>query len=333
MAIRQRQRGRPQGRSNSFQRRLTWREVETAFNYLFDVGLDNDEAERIVLRFRRARSQLLPLFSGMVVSPYEQERLVALTCLGKMGGATTAKMLDDVLADIDVHEAFKRDVRQLRETISPEPQPDEEGDEELEEVDTELGVEGEDEDELEFEPAAETDATEAEAETTAESEPTTEEAREPSRSRRRSRGRGRRREPQEQAPPPVTIDPNVFEAAPEAFLTALDGPIEPLLTAFAELPLPKRLSFIDRSGRLDDARVLRFLVPLLETEEWALVQSALRAIQTLGRVEALEVVERLAADSGRKRVKLRAERVRDHLRELAAAAPPAPAEPQPEPES
>jgi len=315
MAIKARQKGRsPKGRSSSFQRRLSWREVELAFDHLFDVGLDDDEAQRISVRFKRARSQILPIFAPMVVSPYERERQIALAMLARIGGQTTAKMLDGILADEEIHDAFKLDVRRLREELAP-GLPEDDDEDELED-----GEEREGADET---AEADDEAAPSEAAETTESE-----SREkPSRRRRRSgRGRGKR----EQPPAETSIDPQVFDGDPKALLPHLTGDLEPVLQAFGDVALPKRLSFVDRSGRLQDPAILTFLLPLLKTDEWALVQSALRAIGQLGFAQALPDVEELANDSSRKRVKLRAERVREQL--LSATQPEAadaPAEAEP----
>ncbi|MCC7494220.1 MAG: HEAT repeat domain-containing protein [Fimbriimonadaceae bacterium] len=326
MAIKARQRGRPAGRSSSFQRRLTWREIDEAFDHLFDVSLYDAVANQILQRFRRSRSQLVPVLSSMVVSPYEQERLVAHHVVGRIGGLTTLKMLDDVLADEDVHEALKLDVRGLRALLEP--------------LRASAAEEDEDEEELaerpDRRPARETadgdDEDEPEAD---EAEPDAARPKPKERRAGRGRGRGRRRgegggEPEAEpttaepiAPaaggdlPPV--DARLFEGAVTSFLAALDGPLEPLLTLFATIPLPKRLSFIDRCGRLADPRVLRFLLPMVESSDWSVVQSALRALGVLGDPAALPAVEKLAGEAGRKRVQERAARVRDHLREVLAA--------------
>ncbi len=332
MAIKSRQRGRPQGRSSSFQRRLTWREVEASLDHLFDVALDDDEAQRIVRRFARARSQLLPVLSGMVVSPYERERLVALDLLRRMGGAATAKMLDDVLGSEDIHRAYKLEVQRVREALGPiQPESEAEEGEEDEARLERAGLRAADEGE-ELEPGDEVVAVEAEAEP----------AGEPEAGGRRRAGRGRsrrrRRRGDGEEAPLATVSPEVFAGPAEAILPLLDGPVEPVHAAFATLALPKRLSFIDRSSRVKDQSILAFLLPILETNEWALVQSTLQAIDSLGFVEALPAVERLAAGAQRKRIQLRAERVRDALRAAAPAsapaapaAEPAPAAPEPRP--
>lgn len=293
--------------------------MELAFDHLFDVALDDDEAQRIYVRFKRARSQVLPIFSSMVVSPYERERQVALTMLANIGGQATAKMLDGILADDEVHDAFKLDVRRLRDQLAPDLSPDDDEDDDLEDADEREDVETTTDDETE--PVVANDEVVA-----------AESPERPSRRRRRA-GRGRSRK--EKQPAEATIDPQVFEGDPQQLLPHLEGPLEPVLQAFADVPLPKRLSFVDRSSRLQDRGILKFLLPLLQTDEWALVQSALRAIGQLGFAEALPDVEALAADSSRKRVKLRAERVRDQLLaagDQAAATAETPPETEPEPE-
>jgi len=293
--------------------------VELAFDHLFDVGLDDDEAQRIALRFKRARTQILPIFSQMVVSPFERERSIALAMLARLGGQATAKMLETILADEEIHDAFKLDVRRLREQLAPDLMPDEDDEDELDEAEERAADDEGDEADV-------VDGDETPAALPAEDG----ERERPARRRRRAgRQRGRRDQPPTDAADAVavTVDPQVFEGDPQRLLPYLSGPLEPVLQAFGEVALPKRLSFVDRSGRLTEPTILAFLLPLLQTDEWALVQSALRAIGQLGFAEALEEVEKLAADSGRKRVKLRAERVRDQLLEAAQQrAAEAPAE-------
>ena len=290
--------------------------MELAFDHLFDVNLDDDEAQRITHRFKRARSQILPIFSSMVVSPFERERHVALTLLSRIGGQATAKMLETILADDEVHDAFKLDVRRLKDRLQPDALDDDDDDDDDDELaDRDEAAETADGDD---EPAGQA----ADASPKAESEdgqPA------PPRRRRAGRGRGRgRRSDKPAAEPSATIDPKIFDGDPQQLLPHLEGPIESVMQTFGDVPLPKRLSFVDRSSRLEDPRILTFLLPLLQTDEWALVQSALRAIGQLGFPEAMADVEKLASESSRKRVKLRAERVRDMLQQSDKQPAPKP---------
>jgi HEAT repeat protein len=132
MAIKARQKRRPQPSGRSvFPRRLSWCDVDAALDYLFRSGVETPEAQRIVLRFKRARSQLLPIFGCMVVSPYERERAMALILLERMGGRTTLQVVEGLLLDQDVYDAFKLDLTRLRDVLAPRvgEAPDEEDDE------------------------------------------------------------------------------------------------------------------------------------------------------------------------------------------------------------
>ncbi|MBI2298324.1 MAG: hypothetical protein HYU66_05120, partial [Armatimonadetes bacterium] len=265
---------------------MSWSEVESAFDHLFDVGLEDDEARRLTIRFQRARSQLLPIFSSMVVSPFERERVVALAMLERIGGRATVDMLDDILTDVEVHDAYKLDVRQLRTSLEdpgkkrPRLRHGEEG-EEVEEA----------------EPPAQ-------AVQTAQPAPP-------------------------RAEPGAEVSPAVFEGTADTFLAALSADTPGVLTTFAGLTERKRLSFIDRLGRLRDPLLLGFLLPLLGGNEWALVQSVLTTLGNLGLPEAIPAVEQLAGNAQRKRVQMRAQRVLEQLRRSTGEEPPAeaPAEP------
>lgn len=289
MATKQRQRRRPQPGRRSFQRRLTWQEVEGAFDHLFRHGLDDDAAERITFRFRRARTQVMPVLSWLVVSPYEIERNLGLGIVQRVGGQAALRMLDDLIADSDVYDPFKRELRLLRETVDG-------GGKQLSRYEEALDDE-DDEEAADDDGATEVTAAEPRAD-------------EPPDERRR---RERRPKPKPRREPATPVSADLFDDS-DRFLAALDGPVEPLLEAFRQIGEAKRLSFIDRAGKLDDDRVVAFLLPLLETDEWALVQSALNALGNLGRAAAVPAVEKLAESTARKRVKQRAERVLERLR-------------------
>ena len=283
MATKQRQqrsRHRRNEGPSSFQRRLTWCEVEDAFDYLFEVGVDGTEMRRITLRFRRARSQLLPIFSSMVVSPYESERVLALQILEKMGGRSTLKALEEILDDEDVHDAYKLDVKRLRDTLEGS------GIRPLQRGISSFGEDDEDEDEP----------------------PTPEE---------KPAAKAKAPAPRPAPEPAATTDEKpgakLFDEPSERFLAALEGPIAPIFAAFTELPERKRLSFVDRLTRIKDERLVPFLTALLESTDWALIQSALKVVGESELRGALDAVRKIAETASRKRVQMRAQRVLERL--------------------
>lgn len=302
-------RRQPSGRA-VFPRRLSWREVESAFDHFFDVGLRDQTAERIILRFRRARSQLLPLFSSMVVSPYERERLIALELLERMGGRATLQMVEELLGDHDVYEAFKFDLRHLRETLAARvgSQPDDDEDEERDDAD-------------------------GESTATAES---SEDERKPKAGRaRRRRGRGSASDedgepeltvstrPLPQAlPDNAPLDATFFARPSDSFMARLDAEPEAVLSAFAALPDKKQVSFIDRLAAVREPNVWRFLVLQLESGDVAVIQSALKGLERQLERECIPFVEALLERGPARTVKQRATRLLAQLQ----AEPPEPAD-------
>lgn len=269
----------------------------------------------------------------MVVSPYERERAIALTMLGRIGGQATLKLLDGVLEDVEVHEAYKLSIRQLRDTLEANVQrtgrPDEDEDEDEDEalVDELLadlrvarssrdGDSGVTDDGIETEPAA------APAD-----QP-------PEPARPRGRRRSRRTPTPPDTEPTATLDPEVFEDLSGRFAAALAASVDAVLDAFRQLPERKRLSFLDRAGRCPELRtpqMVAFLLPLVTATDWALVHTALNTIGELRLTDALPAVEEVARSAPRKRVQMRAERVRERLREALAADSEPATTPQPTP--
>jgi hypothetical protein len=320
---------RGSGPRGAFPRRLTWCEIEAIFDHFFAAGTQTPEAQRAVLRFRRSRTQILPIFSWMVVSPYERERLLALDLLDRIGGRSTLQMIEDLLGDIDVYEAFKLDLQRLKESLAARvsAQPDDDEEREDEDEDDGAAAEGAEDGQAagpapagrrprprsrrRGERAAET---ELETATESESESESDAERPAGRGRPAPKGRGGAQ------PTALEDDDDLLGKPGEAFLRACAGPIEPLLEAFAEMALDKRVSFVDRLARIDDPRLVGFLGALLTNPERALVQSALRAIAALGRVEALPALEEFLAAGPPRGVRGRAEQVRQALLAAAPAA-------------
>lgn len=327
MAIKAKPKRRAQSNHSrgAFPRRLTWREVESAFNHMFEHGVETTEATRLIHRFKRARSQLLPIFSVMVVSPYERERTLANDLLGKIGGRTTLTMVESVLADIDIYEPFKLELRRLAEKLA---------------LDTAHLPDDEDDDDGDGERPVRAKADgEADGEAEGEGE---ERGRQPRGRAKRGRAgaaRGKRGAPGEgEAAEVVTERPRpsrrrklkplsegeakqLFSRPGEAFLAALDDPIDRLVAGFWLIDPAKRVSFADRLVKVDEPRLVPFLTALLASDQRALVHSALKAIAALGHPSALEGVEALISRTQTKAVRQRAEEVRAQLLDPAARAP------------
>ncbi|HIE50124.1 MAG TPA: hypothetical protein EYP85_00035 [Armatimonadetes bacterium] len=107
-----------------FSRRLSWQEVDAALEVLFAANPDQAGIEGILRRFRRARTQLVPLFVNMLQSPDPQEREMAAFLLREMGGRLTIQTLRKQLADPDLPEESRSSLEAVLHSLGAAPSPE-----------------------------------------------------------------------------------------------------------------------------------------------------------------------------------------------------------------
>jgi len=273
---------------------MSWREVEEALNHLLEAGWENEPARRYVQRFRRARSQVSSLFLQMMDSRDPQERQVAAFVLGEIGGKQVIRSLQEMFWDPALGEYRRPEVEEVLQRLgvplpeAPKPAP----------------------------PVA------------AEKAPP---PRKPSRSRPSSKKADRKAPapPAEGAPAPTAEIQALCQKESGEILAVLedDRMLNRILEALPHLPGQQQQEFLEKIGQPGAQPALRVLLPLLQGNDWPLVEGALTALEKVGLPEAIPALEEVAERSPRRRLKVRARRI---LREIGSQAPPPSPEAAPE---